>query len=403
MMAALLIAASLSTGVAAAFPIHGTPTTAYSVIACAGGLVGAMYVILALTVRSGVLLVHLGVLCSIAGLALLEAVANIPGQLTATTVAFTVIAMYVAYFLPWRTAVLYLVLVILALNMGMQATNVYVPFASRVRISLCIAGVGIVLGLVMGRLQRLATTDQLTGLLNRAGLGERATHLLPRCARQGIPLTVCMVDLDEFKDVNDDVGHVIADRMLVELTSAWRALLPSPHLIARYGGDEFLMVMYDTDGEGASRLLEGLRKVSVLDWSAGVVTVAPGETLEQAHERADIELYRNKVARQTARRNAPRRSHWVFGSPEADAPQDEGSALLDLGEDHPGTKDQVGGRLVEHLETVAPRLHPGHPAHPVSDGVAGLLEALAGLLEIGHGEADLPQPLALLAQLPGGA
>jgi diguanylate cyclase len=111
-----------------------------------------------------------------------------------------------------------------------------------------------------------------------------------------------MVDLDDFKEVNDEVGHVEADAMLVQLTTGWRTRLGPAHLIARYGGDEFVFVLRATRLAAAHELIDDLRTASNLAWSVGLTTVEPGEDLETVHGRADRELYRDKAARRERRR-----------------------------------------------------------------------------------------------------
>jgi diguanylate cyclase (GGDEF)-like protein len=215
----------------------------------------------------------------------------------AWSVAFVWIAMYVAYFFSRWTARLYLALMVVAMNVAFACATIMLQVSACVRITVSVLGVGIVLHVVMTRLQALATTDRLTGLLNRNGLVRQARQLIPACERKGVPLALCMVDLDAFKEVNDTVGHVGADRLLVDLAASWRSRLGSKHLIARYGGDEFLVMLRGLDVPGAEALVEDLRATSPLEWSVGIVAILPGESLDDAHERVDRELYRDKARR----------------------------------------------------------------------------------------------------------
>src|SRR6201994_2823770 len=160
-----------------------------------------------------------------------------------------------------------------------------------------VAGSCILAGETLGRLNtRLRTqlvTDPLTGLLNRAGFGEAAERLLALAAREDLPVSVALIDLDGFKQINDLNGHAAGDELLVELGHAWAEELRDSEVLARLGGDEFALVLV-ADGDAATDALRRLRDVSPLDWSAGVVEWQRGESLEWAMRRADEQLYRAK-------------------------------------------------------------------------------------------------------------
>ncbi len=156
---------------------------------------------------------------------------------------------------------------------------------------------GEALARVNSRLRRQLTTDPLTGLLNRAGFevaAERARALAHRGRR---PVSIALIDLDGFKRVNDLRGHAAGDELLVDLGRAWQAELRGSEVLARFGGDEFALVLADATPAGAGEALERLRGASAAEWSVGVVEWERGETLERAIARADVELYRAKHAR----------------------------------------------------------------------------------------------------------
>jgi diguanylate cyclase (GGDEF)-like protein len=144
------------------------------------------------------------------------------------------------------------------------------------------------------RLRAQLVTDGLTGLLNRAGFAAAAERVFAVADRGGMPVSLALIDLDEFKQVNDLRGHAAGDELLVELGSAWRQELRGSEVLARLGGDEFALVLAGAGSDGAADALHRLRAASPTSWSAGVVEWGRGESLDRAMARADAELYRAK-------------------------------------------------------------------------------------------------------------
>src|SRR5690606_8672369 len=107
------------------------------------------------------------------------------------------------------------------------------------------------------RARLLAETDPLTGCLNRRSLLPAAGDLIARCSGTGSGVAFVLIDLDNFKQINDLNGHAAGDRVLRETTDRIRALLPRDALVARLGGDEFACVLpYDSaDPEALDRLV----------------------------------------------------------------------------------------------------------------------------------------------------
>jgi diguanylate cyclase (GGDEF)-like protein len=145
-----------------------------------------------------------------------------------------------------------------------------------------------------GRLRVQLVTDLLTGLFNRAGFRDAAERLVALADRNELPVSVALIDLDEFKQVNDLRGHAAGDELLAELGRAWQAQLRGSEVLARLGGDEFALVLVGTDRGGVAGALARLRSVSPTGWSVGVVEWRRGESLDRAMARADEELYRAK-------------------------------------------------------------------------------------------------------------
>ncbi|HEX2072401.1 MAG TPA: GGDEF domain-containing protein [Geodermatophilus sp.] len=150
---------------------------------------------------------------------------------------------------------------------------------------------------ISGTLRRAAGTDPLTGLANRRAWEAGAALSLAHALRTGEPLTVAVIDLDGFKTVNDEDGHSAGDALLQSLAREWSGRLRRADLLGRYGGDEFVLCLPDTDEGHAADLLERLRDSHPASWSAGTATARDGDTLADLLHRADAALYREKRSR----------------------------------------------------------------------------------------------------------
>jgi diguanylate cyclase (GGDEF)-like protein len=111
---------------------------------------------------------------------------------------------------------------------------------------------------LLGRLEQTARTDDLTGLPNRRAWQEELPREMERGRRENAPLCVAMLDLDDFKILNDSVGHQAGDQLLKQVASAWSASLRLTDVLARYGGDEFAVVLPNCDLETGRGLVERL-------------------------------------------------------------------------------------------------------------------------------------------------
>lgn len=103
--------------------------------------------------------------------------------------------------------------------------------------------------------KELASRDPLTDTLNRRSFFELAEHEISRSHRYGLPLTVAYIDLDNFKDVNDQFGHQTGDELLISVVATIRANIRSSDILSRFGGDEFVIMLPDTHGDAAQRFL----------------------------------------------------------------------------------------------------------------------------------------------------
>jgi len=145
----------------------------------------------------------------------------------------------------------------------------------------------------------LAVHDPLTGALNRRGVVAEADAVHAVTSRMGTPTAVVAIDLDGFKQVNDSQGHAAGDELLVGLVRAWQGGLRAGDVLARTGGDEFLLVLPNTDANAAIGVVERLRAAHPFPWSCGVVDWDQDEDLDSAMARADAGLYEEKSRRRT--------------------------------------------------------------------------------------------------------
>ena len=146
----------------------------------------------------------------------------------------------------------------------------------------------------MTRLTGMATTDPLTGLPNRRAWEAK----IAQAAMQPGLVTVAMIDLDNFKAFNDTHGHLAGDSLLRQTADAWTAQLRSGDLLARLGGEEFGLLIYDAELEAAYEIAERLR-VGVTHEQTCCVGLAQrrgGESIESVVRRADQALYDAKAA-----------------------------------------------------------------------------------------------------------
>ena len=151
---------------------------------------------------------------------------------------------------------------------------------------------------LVSRLKRLATTDELTGIPNRRGWDEALRREIAGRRRDGAPLWVALLDLDEFKFYNDEYGHLAGDDLLRQAVREWRSQLRMTDVLARYGGEEFVLVFSTDTADLALGVVERLRTVTPrgLTCSAGLVRWDGHESPHELVGRADAALYEAKRA-----------------------------------------------------------------------------------------------------------
>jgi diguanylate cyclase (GGDEF)-like protein len=149
---------------------------------------------------------------------------------------------------------------------------------------------------------KVAVLDSITGLFNRRYAQQRLQDEIARSKRHGRPLTVILFDLDNFKDVNDNHGHEAGDNALVSFAERLSKATRGSDVAARYGGDEFMVLLPECKTGDVQYVLKRLQGVQVeiagtstdIAFSAGWTDYIPGESPEEFLRRADEALYANK-------------------------------------------------------------------------------------------------------------
>jgi diguanylate cyclase (GGDEF)-like protein len=209
--------------------------------------------------------------------------------------AYAWLMVYVALFFP-AAAGWFAVLVGAACGLGLLASGFPGLLGGWLMVTVSTAVVGQVLCRLSRAVRGHLSTDFLTGALNRGGLAAAAARAAGRTRQHTEAMSVAVLDLDAFKAVNEREGHAGGDRLLVEATTAWREAMRGDDVLARTGGDEFVLVMPRTSPEQAELVLDRLRRAHPVQWSAGVARWQPGEPLDRCLVRADARLYAAKGA-----------------------------------------------------------------------------------------------------------
>jgi diguanylate cyclase (GGDEF)-like protein len=207
------------------------------------------------------------------------------------------IAIYSAHFFPRRVVIAQGVLISVGFGVGLLSGGLPDAGIYWAIVVVTIWSICLVLGHLSESLRRQADTDPLTGLLNRNGFLAAAVREHAIAQRSGNRLTLAVLDLDGFKQINDLRGHVAGDRVLADLGRRWRERLRTGDILARHGGDEFVLLLPATSPEGAEAVLDRLHVEELpVTWSVGVGEWLPGESLGECIARADTHLYEVKNA-----------------------------------------------------------------------------------------------------------
>ena len=158
----------------------------------------------------------------------------------------------------------------------------------------------------LAREKELARVDQATGAANRRLFFEKAEEELRRAQRYQRPISIAYIDLDDFKAVNDQLGHMVGDRLLRVVADTMRKQVRATDMVARLGGDEFVLLMPETGYASAEttlmRVMENLALVTrdyslTLTFSVGALTFAsPPLTVDELVRKADMVMYEVKAS-----------------------------------------------------------------------------------------------------------
>jgi diguanylate cyclase (GGDEF)-like protein len=299
LLAVLYIVSGVLCLVAAGWPMRSdSPVAVLGVLGCVGTAGGVSLWVLAGRVPWWTL--HAAVLLASLLLAALAWRSVTAVGVVSLAPAMIALALFAAHFFDLPSARLHVAALAVLASAGAVAAQPHVPALQ------WLTGVvtAVVLAEAQGRLAQnlrtAAATDPLTGIANRRAWEAEADRNLARAARTGEPLSFAVLDLDDFKTVNDQHGHGAGDALLRDLTAGWSGRLRRADLLGRYGGDEFVLCLPATDERGAWEMLEQLASTHQFAWSAGVAVAGPGDSLASVLARADADLYQNKRSGRTA-------------------------------------------------------------------------------------------------------
>jgi diguanylate cyclase (GGDEF)-like protein len=292
----LTAAAAVACAFSAAFPIApGRPIALLVAMSIVGLVVCAGLVLAGPRVTDGVLVATVCLVIVIASI--LVGAASTGGGAMLTAYAYVWIIVYSALLLPRRATMLHAALITVGFGAGLLASGLPEMGTAWVLVSATAWVSGRALSGLAERVRHHAETDLVTGLLNRRAFCVAAEREHELAARTGADLSLVLIDLDDFKRVNDEAGHAAGDRLLADLAVAWHGVLRPADVLGRHGGDEFAVLLPATNEEGAQRVVGRLHDAHAMTWSSGVASWTPDLTLDRALARADARLYEAKRAK----------------------------------------------------------------------------------------------------------
>jgi len=217
------------------------------------------------------------------------------GSLT-TSILYVWVALYAFHFFTWRGAAVHLAWV----GAAYGSMLAYQHYRAGPGQWLFVLGTAVVAGAFVASLnaevRRSARTDALTGLANRRAWEEIISREVARADRGQRPLCVALIDLDDFKLLNDEQGHLAGDRFLQRTAAAWQHAIRGGDVLTRFGGDEFAVLLPDTEPGRAAEALERLRAATPdeVHFSAGLAPWREGDHGDELVARADAALYEAK-------------------------------------------------------------------------------------------------------------
>ena len=246
-----------------------------------------------------ILIMLVGVLCAVT-------TARLPENEGQLLIGFGMMAIgvFTAFF---RTATHALLLTGAILAMWLAAVSYDRTLSSpaiALALVIIVLGVTLFVSQLVQRLHDLALHDGLTGVLNRRGLELLAEPVIAGARRAELPVSVAIIDIDRFKVFNDSRGHIAGDALLVAVADAWNDAVRDSDLLARFGGDEFVLVLVSASFEEAQMLdaramatFQSARPAAWSDsWTIGITPLGADERLHEAIDRADADMLERKQA-----------------------------------------------------------------------------------------------------------
>jgi diguanylate cyclase (GGDEF)-like protein len=210
------------------------------------------------------------------------------------TVAFLYIfvAIYTAHFFRPAVAAAHIGYAIVSFGVVLALVHERTAASEWLFVASVVVATGVAVGRLSAEVRALALRDSLTGLGNRRVWEEALPRQLALAARSAKPLCVALIDVDGFKDLNDRDGHLAGDRVLSEAAAAWAREVRASDVLARYGGDEFALLLPDCTIDRAMEIVGRLGLVcESVRFSTGVARWDGIEDAESLVHRADEALY----------------------------------------------------------------------------------------------------------------
>jgi len=213
-----------------------------------------------------------------------------------------VFGVFAGVFRPRRRLLMHLTGMLALYAIALLVTSLMPSLIYFVLVATVTTCVSLMVSVLAQRLREQALHDSLTGVLNRRGLDVMGGLISANASRTDTHVTIGLVDLDDFHRYNGEMGHVAGDVRLTDLAQAWVEHVRSGDLVARYGGDEFVVILPGASESDVEELVARVRASIDVPFSIGTTAWLPAEDLYAAIARADVQLSSDKHRRRTVPR-----------------------------------------------------------------------------------------------------